>query len=110
MRWILTRRRRLPLALAVVLACAPPSAMPSRLLMTVAVKGLQSFSADSLKSRRSHSKCHEHGPTEQAGLIYDCLEWLEGGRRGQGRDSEGAKGSEGERRRARESEGSGREK
>ena len=39
MRWILTRRRRLPLALTVVLACVPPSAMPSRLLMTVAVKG-----------------------------------------------------------------------
>ena len=78
MRWILTRRRRLPLALAVVLACAPPSVMPSRLLMIRGRRcGCQGASSLSPRIRSNHDAVTANvtnmGPTEQAGLIYDCL-------------------------------------
>ena len=78
MRWILTRRRRLPLAVAVVLACAPPSVMPSRLLMIRGRRcGCQGASSPSPRIRSNHDAVTANvtniGPTEQAGSIYDCL-------------------------------------
>ena len=108
MRWILTRRRRLPLALAVVLACAPPSVMPSRLLMTRGRRcGCQGASSPSPRIRSNHDAV-------TANVAWDALNrrgrymtvYSGWGRRGQGRDGEGWRGmareSEGERGRARE--------
>ena len=78
MRWILTRRRRLPLAVAVVLARAPPSVMPSRLLMIRGRRcGCQGASSPSPRIRSNHDAVTANvtniGPTEQVGSIYDCL-------------------------------------
>jgi hypothetical protein len=80
--------------------------MPSRLLMTVAVKGppvLLRSNHDAVTANVTNM-----GPTEQAGLMG----WRAGvgDREEIARERRRAKESEGERRRARESEGSGREK